>query len=172
MELFRGQSDIFAVICPQSNLEPGTPLAKADDLFVRQNVSPVAEQLAGRAEDELGFFAVTGGQEKHRENSRSVSPHGGKRQWCSRSGQLLAVLQAGLVELSAGRGDMPKSVIDGFEGAGERGVAGPREIGESDLSTLQGIFGLLEGAVSNPEALGLRVEGVHGASGFAPCLHW
>jgi hypothetical protein len=79
---------------------------QADDLFVGQNIPPVAQQFASRAEDELGFFAVTWGQKKHAETSRAVSPCGGKRQCRSRSGQLLAILQTGIVELSACRGDM------------------------------------------------------------------
>ena len=110
------------MICPQSNLESGHALAKADDLFFGQNVPPVAQQLASRAEDELGFFAVTGGQKKHAETNRAVSPHGGKRQCRSRSGQLLAVIQAGLVDLPACRRDMREGVIDGIEGTGDRGV--------------------------------------------------
>ena len=84
MKFLRGQRDILAVIFPQSNLEAGDALAEVDDLLVRQNVPPVTQQFAGRAEDEFGFFAVTRGQKQHTDRRMQFSPPGRKRQRRSR----------------------------------------------------------------------------------------
>ena len=87
------------------------------------------------------------------------------------SAQFLAVIQPCFVNPGCRCRDIGDGVVDGVEGGGDRRVVGSWQIGQSDLRALEGQPGLLEGFVGCPEALGPRVEGVHRAFGFSPCVH-
>ena len=65
VQLGGGLFDAVAFLFPQRDLQLGDPFVEGNDLFFRQDIAPVAQQLAGGPQHELGLFAVTGREEQH-----------------------------------------------------------------------------------------------------------
>ena len=60
-----GLLDAVAFLFAQSDLQLGDAFVEGNDLFLGQDVPAVAQEFARGAKHEIGFLAVTRGEEKH-----------------------------------------------------------------------------------------------------------
>ena len=169
MKLLRGGNDVLARVFPQGDLQTGNGLAQGNDLFLGQNILPVAQQLPGCPEDKLGFFSVARGQEKHVSGNKQCLRRRRKGNAAVRSDDLFAVIQPGCIDLLGSRRDARHGMVYRIERGGDRRKSRARKVGQGNPGALQGEAGLLEGFVGRAESFGPRVERVHCALVFSSC---